>query len=350
MNLIVIILMFGVIIFVHEFGHFIVAKLNHVAVLEFSIGMGPAIVQWERKDTLYSLRALPMGGYCMMDGDMENSDNPNALNNKPVLTRLMVLMAGPLFNFLLAFVLSIIICHYYAIDPAEINYVAENSAAEEAGLQAGDLITELNGQRICNFREITIFRMVENPKKPVEVTYIRDGEKHKTTVQLKYDEASGSYMFGISAKDRKARNVGEELKFSFYEVRYNIKAVIASLRMIFKGKAGKDSLMGPVGIGQVMNDVIEDAKEDAKKPGGSYLYVFLNIINFVVLISANIGMMNLLPIPGLDGGRIIFVLFEAIAGRPVPKEKEMAVTAVGVLLLVMLMMFVYFNDITRLFH
>ncbi len=350
MNLIVIILMFGVIIFVHEFGHFIVAKLNHVTVLEFSIGMGPAIVQWERKDTVYSLRALPMGGYCMMDGDMEASGNPNALNNKPVLVRLLVLLAGPFFNFILAFLLSILICHYYAIDPAEIAYVAEDSAAEEAGLEEGDLITELNGQKICNFREITIFRMVENPKKPVRVTYLRDGEKKTTTVHLKYDEASGSYMFGIAGNDRKARGLGEELKFSLYEVRYNIKAVIASLTMLVKGKAGKDSLMGPVGIGQVMNDVIEEAKEDAKKPGGSYLYVFLNIINFVVLISANVGMMNLLPIPGLDGGRIIFVLFEAIAGRPVPKEKEMAVTVVGVLLLVMLMLFVYFNDITRLFR
>ena len=144
----------------------------------------------------------------------------------------------------------------------------------------------------------------------------------------------------------------DELKYSALEVRFQIKTVIASLKMLVKGKASKDSLMGPVGIGHTMNDIIEEAKEEVKDESAwdQFMVVLLNIINFAVLISANLGVMNLLPIPALDGGRILFVLIEGISGKPVPPEKEMIVNGIGVALLMMLMIFVFFNDLGNLLH
>jgi len=348
MNIIAIILMFGVIVFVHEFGHFLFARLCKVKVNEFAIGMGPAIAKWERKGTQYSLRALPIGGYCMMEGDIEDSDNPDAFNNKGIIQRLSVLFAGPFFNFVLAFLLSIIICHFYYIDPPTISQVIEGSAAEEAGLEAGDTIVKLNHTNIRTFREITLFRMTHDAEEPIAVVYERNGEEYETTVQLKYDEESDSYMFGIYCYSRAPESFVEELEYSVYEVRLQIISTVCSLKMLVTGQASKDDLMGPVGIGSMMSDVIDEAKEEASETGNA-LIVLLNIINFTVLISANVGVMNLLPIPALDGGRILFVLIEGIAGRPIPRDKEMIVNAIGFVLLMVLMVFVFFNDLGNVF-
>lgn len=348
LKILVIILMFGIIVFVHEFGHFIFAKMNKIKVNEFAIGMGPAIAKWGRKETKYSLRCLPIGGYCLMEGEAEDSKDENAFGSKSVWARLMVLFAGPFFNFILAFLLSIIICHYYAIDPPVLSEVVAGSAAEEAGLQAGDEIIKLNGSRVMTFREISIFRMVTDPTKPVKVTYKRDGEVHETTVNLKLDAETGQYMFGITSYGREAANFGEELKYSLIEVRYQMKATFLSLKMLFTGKSSKDDLMGPVGLGHMVSDVIDEAAAQST-PETKWLNVFLNIINFMILISANLGIMNLLPIPALDGGRILFVLAEAVTGKPIPKEKEAIVNGIGFVLLMLLMIFVFFNDISNLF-
>ena len=347
-KILVIILMFGIIVFVHEFGHFIFAKMNKIKVNEFAIGMGPAIAKWGKKETKYSLRCLPIGGYCLMEGESEDSDDENSFNSKSIPARLMVSFAGPFFNFILAFLLSIIICHFYVIDPPVLTEVLPGSAAEEAGLQPGDEIIKLDNSRVMTFREISIFRMVNDPTKPVKVTYKRDGEIHETTVTLKYDEESGSYMFGISSMGRDAKNFGEELKYSLIEVRYQIKATFLSIKMLFTGKASAKDLKGPVGIGHIMSDVIDEAAAQST-PDTKILNVFLNIINFMILISANLGVMNLLPIPALDGGRILFILAEAVTGKPIPREKEALVNGIGFVLLMLLMVFVFFNDISNLF-
>ncbi|MCR5214612.1 MAG: site-2 protease family protein [Eubacterium sp.] len=352
MNIIAMILMFGVIVFVHEFGHFIFAKMNGIKVNEFAIGMGPVISTWRKKDTAYSLRALPLGGYCLMEGMAEESDDANGFNSKSVLARLSVLFAGPFFNFVLAFLLSIIICHYYVIDEPVLDSVSVGSAAEEAGFQEGDKIIKLDGQRIYNYREITLYSMVNDVDKPVDITYLRDGKEYNATITRRLDEESGNYYFGFMSRGRMATGIVEEMQYSVYEVRFQIKAVVYSLKMLVTGKAGKDSLMGPVGMGKVVNDVIETAKEETEDETAAvqFLVVILNLVNLAVLFSANLGVMNLLPIPALDGGRIVFVLIEAISGKAVPKDKELVVTAVSVVLLMLLMIFVFFNDLGNVLH
>ena len=351
-NIISIIITFGVIVFVHEFGHFIFAKMNHIKVNEFSIGMGPSIAKWTKKDTDYSVRALPIGGYCLMEGLGEASDSRGAYNNKSVPARLAVSLAGPFFNFILAFLLSIIICHFSSIDPPLLTDIMKGSAAEEAGLETGDVIVSLDGQKIYNYREITLFSMTTDPEKPVDIKYRRDGETFETTLTKKKDAQTGNYYFGFISTGVESQGLMDELKYSALEVRFQIKTVIASLKMLVKGKASKDSLMGPVGIGHTMNDIIEEAKEEVKDESAwdQFMVVLLNIINFAVLISANLGVMNLLPIPALDGGRILFVLIEGISGKPVPPEKEMIVNGIGVALLMMLMIFVFFNNLGNLLH
>ncbi len=348
LKVLVIILMFGIIVFVHEFGHFLFAKLNKIKVNEFAIGMGPAIAKWKKGETQYSLRCLPIGGYCLMEGEAEDSKDENAFNKKSIPARLSVCFAGPFFNFILAFLLSIIISHFYMVDPPVLSEVLPDSAAAEAGLREGDTIVKLNGSRVYTFREISVFRMVNDPAKPIKVTYERDGKNYDTTVVLKFDEESQTYMFGITSMGREAESFLEELKFSVIEVRYQIKTTFMSLKMLFTGRASANDLMGPVGIGHVMSDVIDEAAEQST-PETRALNVFLNIINFMVLISANLGVMNLLPIPALDGGRILFILAEAIVGKPIPREKEAIVNGIGFILLMILMVFVFFNDISNLF-
>lgn len=352
MNIIAIILMFGIIVFVHEFGHFIFAKMNRIKVNEFSIGMGPSVASWTRKDTMYSIRALPIGGYCLMEGLGEESDNINGYNNKSVLARLMVSFAGPLFNFILAFLLSIIICHFYTVDPPVITKIMEGSAAEEAGIMPGDEIISLDGSRIYNYREITLYSMMNEPEKPVDIVFQRNGEKHEVTLVKKKDKESGNYYFGFISTGRQSEGILDELKFSALEVRFQMKAAISSVKMLVTGHASKDDLMGPVGIGNTMNDIMEEAKEEVKDEGvwNQFLNVMLNVINFAVLLSANLGVMNLLPVPALDGGKILFVLVEAISGKKVPPEKEAVVNGIGVALLMLLMIFVFFNDLGNVLH
>ena len=349
--------MFGVIVFVHEFGHFLFARLNHIRVVEFSIGMGPSIASWNRKDTMYSIRALPIGGYCMMAGmdstaESEGEVEKDGFNSKSVLARLSVSFAGPLFNFILAFLLSIIICHYYAIDEPVLSGIMEDSAAAKAGMEVGDEITRIDGGRIYNYREITLYSLVNDPAKPVDITYKRDGKEYTTTLTRQKDPETGNYYFGFMSQGRMSDGILDEMKYSVYEVRFQIKTVIYSLKMMFTGKASKDDLMGPVGIGSTMNGIIEEAKEETAAAPKSFqlLTVFLNIVNFAVLISANLGVMNLLPIPALDGGRILFILIEGISGKRVAPEKEMVVTTIGVVLLMILMVFVFFNDLGNVLH
>ena len=341
LKIIAIILMFGIIVFVHEFGHFLFAKLNHIRVNEFAIGMGPAIMKFGKKETQYSIRLLPIGGDCLMAGQDGEDQSEGSFDSKSVIARLSVMLAGPFFNFLLAVILSVATAHFYLLDPPVLSTVEKGSAAEVAGLKPGDEITKLNGSRIRLFRAITLFRQVEDLTQPIEVEYMRDGKTYDTTLHLTKEK---NYMFGISVEPRESRGFGEELYYSVLEVEFQIKTAVTSVKMLFTGKASVNDLSGPVGIGNMMSDVIDQAQEE-----GGLKDAILSIVSFMILVSANLGIMNLLPIPALDGGRILFLLIEAVTRKKVPKNKEMIVNFIGFVLLMLLMIFVFFNDIRKLF-
>ncbi len=349
MNIILIILVFGVIVFFHEFGHFIVAKLNKISVTEFSIGMGPALFSIQKKETKYSIRLLPIGGYCMMMGEDEESEDENAFGNKPIWARMLVIAAGPVFNFILAFVFSIILIHYTGCDPATLYEVVEGSPAQEAGIENGDTVTEIEGKNIYNFRELQLYMALEDPGAPIELTLEREsGEVYTTTVTPALYE-DGSYKIGVKSGYILPDGFGMTLKYAALECRYWVKSTVLSLKMIVTGGVKSTDVMGPVGVGGVMNDIIEEVKEESATTKDAIINVLLNMLNWCILLSVNLGIMNLLPIPALDGGRLLFLLIEAVRRKKIPQDKEAIVNLIGFALLICLMVVVFFNDIKNVF-
>ncbi len=468
-NILLAILVFSIIIIVHEFGHYIVAKANGVMVLEFCIGFGPRLVHFTKGETMYSIKLIPFGGACIMlgeddgldeignsrqegdgknrDGDLKAADGSNAgsderadqhrdaslpkydpersFANKSVWARIAIVVAGPLFNFLLAFIFAVIIIGSVGYDPCTVDIVYDNSPAAEAGLMEGDVITKINGRSITFAREFNLYRNLY-PDKDLEITYRRNGETYTTTVSLRHT-VTQAYQVGVQittdniityvqddspAKEAgfkindkvysvNGRQVSEKVTFGdlirseegaeckvvvirddkevslavtprltdvedyysgfacygnrekvspietvgygFQEIGYWIRYVFDSLGMLFRGQVGLDDVSGPVGVVSVIGQVVEQSK-----PDGAF-YVMLNLLNMAVLISANLGVMNLLPIPAIDGGRLVFLIIEAVRGKPVSKEKEGMIHMIGMILLMILMFVILFNDIRKLF-
>lgn len=435
MSIIIAIIIFGLLIFIHEMGHFLLAKKNGIRVIEFSIGFGPRIFSFDKGDTKYSLKLLPFGGACQMLGEDYfgeedvDLDHENSFESKSVWARISVVFGGPLFNILLAFLLALVVMGIVGYDKPEIIYVEEGGALYEAGVREGDIITEFNGADVTLSRELALELFV-NPISEDDVTlsYERDGKEYEVTVTPEYKK---SYALGIqysrqdseavitkvsedSAASKagmedgdviksidgneitsgselyqylKANPLGEEsitvvverddknieleiqpvysgesyllgfsyntgrvkvgaldsIKYSVAEIGYQIKSVFRSLALLFNGRLGTDDFTGPVGIVDIIDDTYQSSKTDGA------LYVFLNIANITLLISANLGVMNLLPIPGLDGGRLVFLLIEAIFRKPVPKKFEGVITAVCMILIMLFAVYIMYNDITKLF-
>ncbi len=343
-SIIIAIIIFSVIILFHELGHFLLAKANGIRVNEFSLGLGPTIIGFKKGETKYSLKLLPFGGACMMEGEDDVSDDSRAFNNKSVWARISVVFAGPLFNFILAFVFAVIIIACVGYDKPVIAGVIDGYPAQEAGLRAGDEIIEMNNKNIHFYKEVSSYSLY-NPGEEVEVTYIRDGKKDTVTLQPVYSEEYGSYMFGITHDGTRTKgHIGDVLLHGAYEVKYWISTTVESLKMLVGGKASVNDLSGPVGI--VKN--IGDTYQKSKQTDGLY-YAFLNMLNWMILLSANLGVMNLLPLPALDGGRLVFLIIEAITRKKIPPEKEGMVHFVGIVLLLLLMVIVMFNDIRKIF-
>lgn len=342
MKIVIAIILFSILIIFHELGHFFLAKLNGIRVREFTLGLGPTIVGITKGETKYCLKLLPFGGSCVM-GEDEESDEPDAFNNKSVWARIAVVAAGPVFNFILAFVFALIIISCAGYDEPKVQAVTEGFPAQEAGIEPGDTIIKLNNDRIRVYREISLFVSMHQGE-TVQVVYERDGERHEVTLEPKLDKESGNYYLGFSSNGQRTKgNVLQVLKYSLREVEYWIETTYKSLAMIFKGRVKADDISGPVGIVSAIGDTYEQSKED-----GLY-YVLLNMMNFAILLSANLGVMNLLPLPALDGGRLVFLFLEAVRGKPINREKEGMVHFIGFALLMLLMVVVLYNDIRKLF-
>lgn len=374
MKILIALLVFTVLIVFHELGHFLLAKKNGVFVKEFSVGMGLRLVTFARfcavgeekkrfhfrfltkgeyfeeeegfrENTKYSIKLLPIGGSCAMLGEMDALEDERSFNKKGVFARIAIVAAGPLFNFFLAFFFALIIVGSVGYDPAKVLYVAPGMPFSESGIKEGDTITSINGTSIYFAREINAY-MTFHPMdgSPVEIGYEHEGEEHMAVI-VPEKVSNGAFRLGFSYNPayREKTDVGGVLKSSVYEVKYWISLTIKSLGKMISGEVKKEEVAGPVGVVNIIGDTYEETKSE-----GAWLVV-LNLLNISILLSANLGVMNLIPFPALDGGRLIFLILEAIRGKPVPVEKEGMVHFIGFALLMLLMVFIMYNDISRIF-
>lgn len=342
MGIIIAILLFGIIVLFHELGHFLAARLNGIDVSEFALGMGPILFSKEYKGTRYCIRALPIGGACMMGEDDEATGAEGNFHSKPVWARIMVIAAGPVFNFIMAFALSVILTAMAGYDAPIAAAVSEGSPAEAAGLRPGDEIVRMGNKKINIFREIAAYNQFHQGES-VEVSYERDGERRSVTVKPMYDEELDYYLLGISRGENEKAGFFTALQYGAYEVKYWICITAASIGQLVAGRVGLNQISGPVGI----VDMVGDTYNSSVSYG--LFVIAANMMNIAILLSANLGVMNLLPIPALDGGRLVFLFVEGIRRKRVPPEKEGYVHFVGFALLMLLMAVVLFNDIRRLF-
>ena len=331
MSIIVALVIFGLLIFIHELGHFLLAKRGGIGVTSFSLGMGPAILKKQIGETEYALRILPFGGSCAMVGEDTESDAENAFNKKGVWTRISVVAAGPIFNFLLAIVGAVIIAE-----------MMDGYPAYEAGVRAGDEVISMNGRNIGVYRDVSLYVQLHQGE-TVDLVYARDGQRYETTIVPKMGE-DGYYLMGITGGAySKCDNPLEVIKYAGAEVGYWIHVVFDSLKMMVTGQVGREDVGGPVRIVGMMGDVYEESAAI-----GSFA-VFINMLNMVIFLSANLGVMNLLPIPALDGGRLFIMLIEVVTRRRVPEKIEGYIHTAGFMLLMGLMVFILFNDISLMF-
>ena len=343
MKIIIALLIFSIIIIFHELGHFWLAKANGIRVNEFCLGLGPTIFGIQKGDTKYSLKLLPFGGACMMEGEDGESSDERAFGKKSGWARISVVAAGPVFNFIMALVFSFILVCNIGYDVPTLAGVTSGYAAEEAEMQAGDTILKMNGKKIHFYREISSYAMF-HAGETVEVTYERDGEKYQTTLVPKYDEELGRYLYGFQGSTQNVHgNLWQNLKYSVYETKYWISTTIGSLKLLVTGGVTLNDMSGPVGIVSVIGDSYEESVSYG------YFAAFLQMLYITIMLSANLGVMNLLPLPALDGGRLVFLIIEAIRGKGVNPEKEGMVHFVGIMLLFALMIVVMFNDIRKIF-
>lgn len=429
MKILIAIIIFSAIILFHEFGHFLFAKLNGISVTEFSLGMGPRLWSFQKGETRYSLKLLPLGGSCAMVGeDTAEEEIPGSFNATSVWGRISVVAAGPIFNFILAFVLAVIIVGFVGYDPAEVLEVDKNSAAAEAGLQNGDIITEYDGYHVDLAKDLYVYMylndlnegdtvslkvrrdgmtetisytpdvsvryllgfnrsdassmtveslidgmplqeaglqpgdtitaingveiadgeaydayLAEHPlsSEPVEITYDRDGLDYTATITPKeYRTPQLGFSYNLGYTKTSGLQI---LKYGALEIKYMIRTTLLSLKELVTGQLGFQNLSGPVGVVDAIGTTYEESKSEG------IMMLWMNMLNMAVLLSANLGVMNLLPLPALDGGRLVFLIIEAIRKKPINREIEGRIHFAGLMALMVLMVVVMYNDILKIF-
>lgn len=344
-SILIFFLIFGILVTSHEFGHFIIAKSGGIRVNEFFIGMGPTIWKKQKGETLYSIKLLPIGGACVFDGmdpvaEEKDDYDERSFLHAPVWRRIATLFAGPFANFLIAYILAVILVSFSVWNFPVISGLTEDSAAAEAGIREGDRIISIDGEKVYMSGEVTLISQFAEGSS-MRIVYERDGEKHETTLTPKFSDEDQRYYMGVYLGEYRSIKGPEALKYAWYEVRYYFKTTYRSLALLVRGKLSKDDVSGPVGMVKMVDDTYEEVK-----PYGLSAVV-LTMLSLTVLLSVNLGVMNLLPLPALDGGRLVFQFIEVIVGKPVPPEKEGFVHMIGMIALLGLMVFVLFNDITK---
>lgn len=379
LTVVVTIIIFLVLISLHEFGHFAMAKLSGVSVLEFSIGMGPAVFKKKKGETLYSIRVLPIGGYCKLEGEDEKSDNKRAFGNQKLWKRFLVIAAGAVLNILLGYVIfAVLVGMQDTLPKPRVQSIEERAYIAQTGIEPGDRIVSINGHRINFYQDISYYLSSVSEQEEVEITvkrgdekldfsflpsyeetriiYEEDGATEITRVNgveeqvyVAYDEETAEiYADKAGTEEESARYIlgfmpaVEEVTFknviseAYYYTIFVVKLVCDALGGLVTGSVGIDQLSGPVGVAAAVDTAVKTQ------------YSFQNVLNLVAMLTINLGVFNLLPIPALDGGRILFLLIELIFRKPVPPDKEGLVHTIGMLLLLALAAVILFNDILKL--
>ncbi len=327
MTVIIAILVFNAIVFVHEAGHFIAARLGGIKVVEFALGMGPKIIGKKVGETMYSLRAFPVGGFCLMLGDDEEKKEPGAFNNAPILNRIFAVITGPVINLLVA-----ILIYSLVIVPVAapiIGQVTKGMPAEKAGIVAGDMIVDINDVRISSWQEMKP-EIAKHEGELITVTLENKGVQRDVQLTPIKNPNTNDIMIGVAQK----------VKFGGFSLSNGLKttATISKMMMSFlgqlvMGKADAGEVSGPISIIVYMNE--------AAKTG------LISVLYITAIISLNLAILNLLPIPALDGGRLLFLFIELIRRKPLPAEKEGMVHFVGLVALMALSLFLMWRDITK---
>ena len=323
------ILMFCVLVFVHELGHFVAAKSFGIRVNKFALGMGSVLLKKQKGDTEYSLRLFPIGGFCAMEGEDEESEDARAFNHKSAWQRIVVICAGSLMNLLLAIVLMIIVMFSIGSATTTLDEVVADSPAMTAGLQSGDQIIRLDGTPVKKWHDVTEI-LTSSKQKTVTVTVMRDGKKLNLISSFMMSD-DGRQTIGIIPKLKRnpAAAVGDGVTAT-----YNMgKMMLNVIRQLFTGEVSVKELSGPVGIVYMTGVTV--------KAG------FINFVYFMALLSLNLAIINMLPLPALDGGRLLFIIVRKITGKAITEDMEGKIHFFGIMLLFALMIYVTWNDIIR---
>lgn len=334
---IVMVFVFGVLIFIHEFGHFFTARRCGVAIKEFAVGMGPTLFSWNSKkyDTRYALRAFPIGGFVSMVGEDEESEDENAFCNKSVWKRMIIVVAGAVMNLLLGFVLMLMVVLLQGKIGSTIVADFSENAISNQQLQVGDEIIKIDGTRVHSGNEV-MYEITNKGYEPIDILVKRDGEKItlENVVFSTFEEDGimfGNVDFMVLEESRSALNI---IKQTFFRSVSTVKMVYDSLIGLVSGRFGVDAVSGPIGVAEVVGSA---AKTN-----------YLSFIYIVSVLTINLGVVNLLPFPALDGGRFVFLAVEGIRRKPLNRKIEGYINFAGIIILLAFMAFVSFKDILKL--
>ncbi len=353
------VLLLAILIVAHEFGHFMAARRMKIDVREFSVGFGPKIFGWNSKkyDTVFSLRCIPLGGYCAFYGEDDASgvtkDDPRAFPNHSIWKRMFVILMGPVMNFVLAFVVAVgfywCAGNVVPTEPEEYDpFIAEvmaGSPADRAGMKGGDIVTEINGADMLDGTMETLLNTIsgwQEGNEPLRMTVLRGQETVELSVTPQWSEDAGKMQIGVYISGYRRTEVRPVGFLDGFKCAWDLcvtegGAILRALKNLVTTGEGLDQTAGPVGIVSMVSDQVRQ-------------YGITAFIELLIMISINLGLMNLLPIPGLDGSRLVFGLIELIRGKRVPPEKEAIVHLVGMVFLFGLMIFFTFRDVIRLFQ
>jgi len=372
MSIVIALLIFTAIVVIHEWGHYMAARKTGVCVEEFAVGMGPKIwgVTGKKTGTLYSIRLLPIGGYCKMVGEDGNVEDEHGFNNKPKWARAIILFAGVVMNVLLAFVVFAGVNFFTSMSEPVVGGLMDGVPAQEAGLLPGDRIVKIDGTRI-NIYEDLQFATYEGDGKPMEITVVRDGVTYVKSVTPKLyvdptvPDDPGTYKIGFTAvakvglfapnpNNLPRAGVLETVRDGAYQIIFYIKSTFIGVEQLVTGKSNINQMSGIIGIVGVIHQGYDSQVQYAEdltnhvSTGAMVGGIAISMLQFMAILSANLAVINLLPLPALDGGRLVFVLIEAIARKPVPREKEGMVHLVGFVLLMVFAVFIAYHDVLKL--